>query len=106
MLKGTGKSRHGVGAPPVEHRSHWFYDERHGDQLADYIPIDAGSTPDHWPSISARLTCDVAYARRIWAVFRRVPTNWVGPAGTYCQLIGRWSDGTVRLQVGLIDTQY
>jgi len=39
-------------------------------------------------------------------VFRRVPKNWVGPAGTYCQIIGRWSDGTVRLQVGLIDTQY
>jgi hypothetical protein len=33
-----------------------------------------------------------------------VRKTWVAPRGTYCVILGRWTDGTVRLQLGLPDT--
>jgi hypothetical protein len=97
VSKGTVRARQSA---------YWFFNDKYGDQGAEYVPIDPRNTADHWPSIPARLTCDVAYSRRVWAVFRRVPKNWVAPAGSYCQILSRWTDGTVRLQVGLSDTTY
>jgi hypothetical protein len=94
------------GARQQPSAAYWFFDEKYGDQDATYIPVDPGQTADRWPSIPARLTCDVTYARRVWALFRRVPKNWVAPAGSHCQIVGRWTDGTVRLQVGLSDTRH
>src|SRR5579859_6758384 len=58
--------------PRMSRSGYWFFDERYGDQAAAYVAVDPGHTPDHWPNIPARLTCDVVYERRVWAVFRRV----------------------------------
>jgi hypothetical protein len=88
------------GAPAT----YWYFDESYGDHSAAYIPVDALTTADHWPSIPAKLTCDVVLSGSVGAVFRRVPKNWVATAGTYCQIVGRWSDGDVRVQLGLSDT--
>jgi hypothetical protein len=77
--------------------------ERYGDAKATYRAVDEGPVPSYWGNVPARLTCDVTYSRSVWAVFRRVRKNWIAPAGTYCFMLGRWSDGSVRLQVGLTD---
>lgn len=84
--------------------SFWYFDDRYGDHSAAYVPVDALTTADHLPSIPAKLTCDVAFSASIEGAFRRVPKNWVATAGTYCQIVGHWSDGDVRVQVGLSDT--
>ena len=89
---------------PTECQSYWLHRPRYGDPSAVYVPVDATQTADHWPNIPARLTCDIAYVRRVWAVFRRGRKTWVAPRGTYCVILGRWTDGTVRLQLGLPDT--
>jgi hypothetical protein len=85
---------------------YYFFDERYGDHSAAYLAVDAGETPDHWPNLPARLTCDVCFTRSIWAVFRRERKTWVAPAGTYCLILGRWTDGTMRLQLGMPDTRH
>jgi hypothetical protein len=84
--------------------TYWYFDDSYGDHSAAYHPVDPLTTADHWPSIPAQLTCDVAFAATVGGVLRHVPKNWVAPAGTYCQIVGRWSDGDVRVRVGLSDT--
>jgi hypothetical protein len=89
----------------TERQSYWFYRHRYGDPSAMFVPVDASQTADHGHNIPARLTCDVVYVRSVWAVFRRVRKTWVAPAGSYCLILGHWTDGTLRLQLGLPDTQ-
>jgi hypothetical protein len=56
VSKGTVRARQSA---------YWFFNDKYGDQGAEYVPIDPRNTADHWPSIPARLTCDVAYSRRV-----------------------------------------
>jgi len=85
---------------------YYFFDDRYGDHSAAYIAVDPGSTYDHFPGEPAHLKCDVALERTIWAIFRRQRKTWVAPTGSYCAVLGRWTDGTVRLQLGLADSHH
>src|SRR5262249_32704599 len=91
---------------PAPRTGVYFFDDRYGDHSASYTAVDARATRDHWPTEPARLTCDVAFEATIWAAFRRQHKHWIATEGSYWSPLGRWSDGTVRWQVGLVDADH
>ncbi len=84
----------------------YFFDPGFGDPQAHFAPVDWRKTPGYRAYEPVRLTVAVHADAVLHLPFAESTKDLVAPLGTPAELMGRWSDGSVRLRVRVGDGRH